>query len=103
MQKMIKTVKLNKPAVKNSALVFIMPHAVTYKVKQLTRAGLEKRDLKIIKEGAIKADVVDKENLIDQHYYAIAPKPTFLKPERSNVPEDKFQAHFGLSWRDAFA
>jgi len=55
------------------------------------------------KEGSIKAEVIDKKKLIDQHYYAIASKATILKPEQLNVPEDKFQAQFGLSWKDALA
>merc|ERR1712083_1036988 len=33
--------KLNKPAARNSAFVFIKPHAVTDKVKELAKAGLE--------------------------------------------------------------
>merc|ERR1719414_1783979 len=66
-------------------------------------AGLEKHGLKILKEGSIKAEAIDKKKLIDQHYYAIASKATILKPEQLNVPEDKFKAQFGLSWKDALA
>ena len=64
--------------------MFIKPHAVTDKVKGL-------------------AKVTDKKKLLDQHYHAIAPKATILKPELLNVPEDKFQAQFVLSWKDALA
>ena len=60
-------------------------------------AGLQTAGLKIVKEGSIKAEVIDKKKLIDQHYYAIASEATILKPEQLNVPEDKFQAQFGLS------
>jgi len=95
--------KLNRPVTKNSAFVFIKPHAVTDKVKELAKAGLEKFGLKILKEGSIKAEAIDKKKLIDQHYYAIASKATILKPDQLNVPEDKFQAQFGLSWKDALA
>ena len=52
---------------------------------------------------SIKADVLDKKRMIDQHYYAISSKATSLKPEQVNVPGDKFQARFGLSWKDALA
>ena len=41
--------------------------------------------------------------MLDQHYHAIAPKATILKPELLNVPEDKFQAQFVLSWKDVLA
>merc|ERR1711920_514582 len=95
--------KLNKPAVKNSAFVFIKPHAVTDKVKELAKAGLEKHGIKILKQGKIKGEVIDKKKLIDQHYYAIASKATILKPDQLNVPEDKFQGQFGLTWKDALA
>merc|ERR1719305_1734488 len=101
--KAIELAKLNKPAPKNSAFVFIKPHAVTDKTKELAKAGLEKAGIKIIKEGSIKGEVIDKKKLIDQHYYAIASKATILKPDQLNVPEDKFKAQFGLSWKDALA
>jgi len=95
--------KLNRPPPKNSAFVFIKPHAVTDKVKELAKSGLEKFGLKILKEGSIKGEEIDKKKLIDQHYYAIASKATILKPDQLNVPEDKFEAQFGLSWKDALA
>jgi len=41
--------------------------------------------------------------LIDNHYYAIASKATILKPNQLNIPEEKFEAKFGLSWADALA
>merc|ERR1719440_1270141 len=88
---------------KNAAFVFIKPHAVTDKVKELVKAGLEAHGIKILKEGSIKAEVIDKKKLIDQHYYAIASKATILKPDQLNVPEDKFKAQFGLEWKDALA
>merc|ERR1712066_945523 len=95
--------KLNKPAARNSAFVFIKPHAVTDKVKELAKAGLEAAGLKILKSGTIKAETIDKKKLIDQHYYAIASKATILKPEQLNVPKDKFKEQFGTSWEDALA
>ena len=91
--------KLNMPPPSNSAFVFIKPHAVTEKVKIIAKAGLEAHGITILEEGCIKAEKIDKHKLIDQHYYAIASKATILKPEQLNVPEDKFQAQFGLSGR----
>jgi nucleoside diphosphate kinase len=95
--------KLNRPAPKNSAFVFIKPHAVTDKVKACAKAGLEKAGIKILKQGTIKAETIDKKKLIDQHYYAIASKATILKPDQLNVPEDKFKGQFGIEWKDALA
>ena len=68
---------------------FIEPHAVTDKVKDLAMAGLKKAGLKVV--GSIKAEVIDKTDLFDQHYYAIASQATILKPEQLNVPEDSFR------------
>ena len=36
-------------------------------------------------------EVIDKRDLMSQHYYAIASKATILKPELLNVPEDSFR------------
>merc|ERR1719188_2637141 len=94
---------LNRPPAKNSAFVFIKPHAVTDAVKSLVKAGLEAKGLTVRKEGSIKGEVIDKKKLIDQHYYAIASKATILKPDQLNVPEDKFKEQFGLTWKDALA
>merc|ERR1719440_2746466 len=64
---------------------------------------LKEKGIKITGEGDLTSDVIDKKKLIDQHYYAIASKATMLKPHELNVPKDKFQSSFGLSWEDALA
>ena len=87
----------------NSAFVFIKPHAVTDKVVALVRNNLQQRGITIDSEGQIDAKTIESNQLIDNHYYAIASKATLLKPEQLNVPEDKFQKQFGLSWKDALA
>merc|ERR1719164_67375 len=87
----------------NSAFVFIKPHAVTDKVKELTGNVLTKNNIKILEQGEIKSEEIDKKKLIDQHYYAIASKATILKPDQLNVPEDKFKGKFGIDWKDALA
>ena len=51
-----------------------------------------------MEEGSLKSEDIDKKKLIDQHYYAIASKATILKPIELNVPADKFEAQFGLTW-----
>jgi hypothetical protein len=57
----------------------------------------------ITSEGSLSAEEIDSKKLIDQHYYAIASKATILKPHQLNVPTDKFEAQFGLSWEAALA
>lgn len=52
---------------------------------------------------SLSAEEIDSKKLIDQHYYAIASKATILKPAQLNVPADKFEAQFGLTWEAALA
>ena len=54
-------------------------------------------------EGQIDAKEIEARKLVDQHYYAIASKATLLKPDQLNVPADKFEKQFGLSWKEALA
>jgi len=93
---------LNQPSKPvNAAFVFVKPHAVTEKANALVRDGLKAKGLKILSEGDLTSEVIDQKKLIDQHYYAIASKATILKPHELNIPKEKFQKAFGLSWDDA--
>ena len=96
-----KIVELSSQNPMNTAFVFIKPHAVTEKVKNLAKAALESKAIRICAEGRLSAETIDEKKLIDQHYYAIASKATILKPHELNVPSDKFEAQFGLSWAEA--
>ena len=96
-----KLLELKDRNLMNAAFVFIKPHAMTEKVKELAKTGLQKHGIKILKEGSLKAETIDQKKLIDQHYYAIASKATILKPDQLNVPADKFQEQFGVSWEEA--
>mmetsp|Transcript_47231 Transcript_47231/g.151363 ORF Transcript_47231/g.151363 Transcript_47231/m.151363 type:complete len:332 (-) Transcript_47231:218-1213(-) len=89
--------------VKNTAFVFIKPHAVTDKVKTTVTAGLKAKKMTILTEGSITAEQIDQGMLIDQHYYAIASKATILKPAQLNIPAEKFKAKFGVEWSEALA
>eukprot|EP00397_Hematodinium_sp_SG-2012_P020628 GEMP01021265.1.p1 GENE.GEMP01021265.1~~GEMP01021265.1.p1 ORF type:complete len:443 (+),score=126.96 GEMP01021265.1:108-1436(+) len=87
--------------VKNCALVFLKPHAVTDKAKECVKKKMQEHDIAILKEGSIAAEDIDKKKLIDQHYYAIASKATLLKPTQLKVPKDKFKEFFGIEWDQA--
>jgi nucleoside diphosphate kinase len=80
---------------KNSALVFVKPHANTESVQDYVRDALEQRGIVITSEFDISADEIDKKKLIDKHYYAIASKATILTPDKIPVPKDKFEEFFG--------
>jgi len=86
--------------VKNAAFVFLKPAAVTDKMKELVKDTLEKKGIKVVKEGSIDAADIDKKQLIDKHYYAIASKATLLTPDKLSIPTDKFKEQFGLEWAD---
>jgi len=88
---------------KNMAFVFVKPNQVNEKVKNTVREGLKAKGLTITREGDITSETIDKKKLVDQHYYAIASKATILKPSELNVPNDKFQKQFGVSWADVLA
>merc|ERR1719335_60662 len=84
----------------NSAFVFLKPAAITDKMKELVKSTLEKKGCTIVKEGSIDAADIDKKQLIDKHYYAIASKATLLTPDKLNVPNDKFKDQFGVDFAD---
>lgn len=84
--------------VKNSAFVFIKPHALTEKTQELVKETFEKQHLTVKKEGRLEAEVIDKKQLVDKHYYAIASKATLLTPDKLNVPKEKFKEKFGVEW-----
>merc|ERR1712159_619777 len=88
-------------ALLNQAFVFIKPHAQTEAVQKCVKEGLEAKGITITSEVEIKSEVISEKKLIDQHYYAIASKATILKPAELNVPADKFEEQFGLTWAKA--
>eukprot|EP00746_Dinoflagellata_sp_MGD_P164913 gnl/MRDRNA2_/MRDRNA2_93864_c0_seq1.p1 gnl/MRDRNA2_/MRDRNA2_93864_c0~~gnl/MRDRNA2_/MRDRNA2_93864_c0_seq1.p1 ORF type:complete len:414 (+),score=102.63 gnl/MRDRNA2_/MRDRNA2_93864_c0_seq1:97-1242(+) len=90
-------------ACRNSAFVFVKPHANTDTVNAVVKEQLAAKGIQILKEGSISGEDIDKKKLIDQHYYAIASKATILKPAEVTVPNDKFKAQFGIDWADALS
>jgi hypothetical protein len=56
---------------KNSAFVFIKPHANTILTQKLVRDKLLSSGCTILSESDIDGPTIDKNKLIDQHYYAI--------------------------------
>jgi hypothetical protein len=58
-------------ALKNSAFVFVKPHANLPATQALVKRKLVEVGLNIAAEGDIDGATIDKKKLIDQHYYAI--------------------------------
>uniref|UniRef100_A0A7S2P314 Nucleoside-diphosphate kinase n=1 Tax=Leptocylindrus danicus TaxID=163516 RepID=A0A7S2P314_9STRA len=92
-----------EPTLKNSAFVFIKPHANTEATRSLVKSKLIDAGLDILSECDITGPEIDEKKLIDQHYYAIASKATILPAKDIPVPTDKFQDAFGEKWEDALA
>lgn len=90
-QDIAKAGRTHATVVKNRAFIFIKPHAVTRQVKNFVRSLLEDKGIRIAQEGAIEAEQIDREMLVDRHYYAIASKATLLTPDKLPVPRDKFK------------
>merc|ERR1719375_591049 len=83
---------------KQSAFVFVKPHANTERACEYTRSVLGERGLTITREGLITAEEIDSKQLIDNHYYAIASKATILTPDQLNVPKQMFSEKFSADW-----
>jgi len=95
-----------RPAGKMQAFVFIKPHAVTAPTKDLAKASFTKAGITVYKEGELTGPVIEKDKLIDNHYYAIANKASLSKPAELNPPEKaqaEFAKKFGISWSQALA
>ena len=86
--------------VKNTAFVFIKPHANTEEARKVVKATFESKGIKVTSEGLIDGKDIESKMLIDNHYYAIASKATILKPDALNVPKPMFKEKFGLEWDD---
>lgn len=92
------------PACANMAFVFVKPHAVTPKVVELVKAKFEEVGFAVTKDGAIDAATIEKDLLVDNHYYAIANKASLSKPAELNPPAAKlaeFETKWGISWAKA--
>jgi len=87
-------------AAKNSAFVFVKPHAITEPTIELVRSKLGAAGVEILGEGDIASEEIDEKQLIDQHYYALASKATQTPPAELAMDAGKFKDFFGEEWAD---
>ena len=88
------------------AYVFIKPPAVTDATKSMVGKKFAASGITITKEGSLDGPTIEKDKLIDNHYYAIACKASLAKPHELNPPAPKqedFEKKFGISWKAALA
>jgi len=96
----------SRPSGKMQAFVFIKPHAVTPAVKALAKDHFSAAGISVYKEGSLTGPQIEKDKLIDNHYYAIANKASLSKPVELNPPpakQEEFAKKFGISWKQALA
>jgi hypothetical protein len=87
-----------KKSLRNSAFVFVKPHANSPATQELVKSKLTDAGITILSESDIEGTAIDEKKLIDQHYYAIASKATILPADKIPVPVNKFKESFGESW-----
>ena len=78
-----------RPAGKMQAYVFLKPHAVTEPAKKLVTSKFAEAGITVYKEGTLDSAIIEKNKLIDNHYYAIANKASLSKPAELNPPANK--------------
>lgn len=83
---------------RNSAFVFVKPHANTAATRSLVKGALIGAGLDVLQEIDIDGEEIDKKGLIDQHYFSIASKATILSADQIPVPAEKFEDNFGEAW-----
>jgi hypothetical protein len=83
---------------RQSAFVFIKPHANTPSVRALVEAHLQGAGITVAESGSFSGPEIASNGWIDRHYYSIASKATLLQPAELNVPADAFEEAFGESW-----
>jgi len=96
----------SRPSGKMQAYVFLKPHAVTEPAKKLVSTKFAEAGVTIYKQGSLGASVIEKDKLIDNHYYAIANKASLSKPAELNPPaakQEEFAKKFGITWKQALA
>jgi nucleoside diphosphate kinase len=90
----------------NSAFVFVKPAAVTPATLALVEKKFKSFGITVTGSGSLDAKTIDQEQLIDNHYGAIASKAVKLKPSELNVSakaQAEFKQAFGMEWSEALA
>jgi len=85
--------KAKKP-LKNAAFVYIKPPLDDS--IQLVRTKLTEHNIKIIFECTISGNQIDRQNIVDKHYYSLASKALSILPQdlSSRVSVTKFRVRY---------
>jgi len=91
-------------ALRNSALVFLKPHAATDTIESFVRDHLSAAGIDIVDSGIKCAAEIADQKLIDQHYGSLARIAMEDQPADlllSDSSKETFASTFGLDWSDA--
>ena len=89
---------------KNSALVFVKPHASSEQVAAFVRDRLTAAGLSIVGSGIKTAEEIEERKLIDQHYGSLARLAMETRPVDFSPSEQalaSFEETYGIAWADA--
>ena len=79
---------------------------VTAAARTMVAKKFAESGITVYNEGSLNGVAIEKDKLIDNHYYAIANKASLTKPKDLNPPQpkqDDFEKKFGISWKAALA
>ena len=91
-------------ALKNTALVFVKPHASTDTVAAFVRSHIMAAGLSIVDEGVKTAEEIDSRKLLDQHYGSLAKLAMDIPPCELTLTPDAlkaFESTYGMPWAAA--
>ena len=86
-------------ALRNSALVFLKPHAATDKCEKFVRQHLSAAGIDVVAQGTKAASEIEANKLIDQHYGSLARIAMDLQPNElaiSDAASETFKSTFGV-------
>ena len=91
---------------KNRALVFIKPHAMTERTIRFTEEFLDRHGLSVTARGVLTAERIDADAIVDRHYFAIASTAVVTSPASYTISDEakrRFEDAFGESWDSALS
>ena len=91
---------------RNTALIFIKPHAVTDRAVEFTEEFLGRGGILLLDKSVMSAEEILREDIVDRHYFAIAHTAVHRTPAEyvmSGYARDAFEEAFDVSWDDAVA
>ncbi len=91
---------------RNTALVFIKPHAVTEEAVPFIEEFLGKGKILLLDKSIVDAEEIEREEIVDRHYFAIAHTAIYRTPAEYAMTEDAREAFanaFEVTWDDAIS